>query len=297
MINYKHLHYFWVVAKQGSISSASERLHITPQTISGQISLLEQDLGSALFVKAGRGLELTATGRLVARMADDIFSLGQSLEAAVRQQAALGEQQLRIGITDVVPKSIAYQLLEPLLSENVRLLCVENSLRELLAELALNRLDIVLADAPIPDGLGVKGYSHLLGETGVSFLAHRQLTETIDEPFPAMLGYLPLLIPSARNLVQSRLLQWFDSLQIQPRIVGEFDDSALMKAFGQAGKGAFIAPSAIANQVAKQFNVEIFGATEQVQEQFYMITSERKISNPNVQSMLLSARSWLVPAA
>ena len=135
MINYKHLHYFWVVAKQGSISSASERLHITPQTISGQISLLEQDLGSALFVKAGRGLELTATGRLVARMADDIFSLGQSLEAAVRQQAALGEQQLRIGITDVVPKSIAYQLLEPLLSENVRLLCVENSLRELLAEL------------------------------------------------------------------------------------------------------------------------------------------------------------------
>ena len=295
MINYKHLHYFWVVARQGGIARASERLHLTPQTISGQISLLEENLGEALFKKAGRNLELTETGRLALGYADEIFSLGGELEDAVRNQPSDRPMVFKVGVADVVPKTIAYRMLAPALElpQQVRIVCRENSLDTLLAELALHRIDLVIADAPIPAGVNVRGFNHALGECGISFLAVAALATNLRMGFPQSLDGAPLLLPSEINLVQSRLLQWLDGLRIYPYIVGEFDDSALMKAFGQAGKGVFIAPTAIADEIAKQYDVQTVGKTEDVREQYYAISVERKISHPAVVAITETARAWL----
>lgn len=295
MINYKHLHYFWVVAKQGGIARASERLHVTPQTISGQISLLEENIGEALFSKAGRNLELTETGRLVLSYADEIFSLGGELEDALRNLPPDRQLSFKVGIADVVPKTIAYRLLAPALSlpDPVRIICRENNLASLLAELALHRVDMVIADGPIPPGINVRGYSHALGECGISFLAAPQLAKTLRKDFPRCLNGAPLLIPSETNLVQVKLLDWMDSLRIYPRIVGEFDDSALMKVFGQAGTGIFIIPIPIAMEVAKQYGVRVIGSTEEVREQYYAISVERRISHPAVSAVTETAREWL----
>lgn len=295
MINYKHLHYFWVVAKEGSISRASERLHITPQTISGQLSLLEENLGEALFNRVGRNLELTETGRLALSYADEIFSLGGELEEVVRNVPEDRPLVFKVGVADVVPKSIAYRLLAPALQlpESVRIVCRENDIGSLLAELALHKIDLVIADSPIPPGVNVRGYNHQLGECGVSFLAVPQLADKLGKNFPDSLKGAPLLMPSNITVVQSRLLKWFDQLHIQPRIVGEFDDSALMKAFGQAGTGVFIAPTVIAAEVEKQYGVISIGQTDEVREQFYAISVERKITHPAVVAITETAREWL----
>jgi LysR family transcriptional activator of nhaA len=296
MINYKHLRYFWMVAKEGGIARASERLHLTPQTISGQLGLLEEQLGEALFTKVGRQLELTDAGRLVLSYADEIFALGGELEDALRNMPQERPMVFRVGVADVVPKSIASRILAPAtaLPDPVRLVCRENSLDSLLGELALHRLDMVIADGPIPSGLNITGYNHDLGESGISFLASASLARPLRKDFPQSLTGAPLLIPSEINMVQSRLLQWLEGLHIYPRIVGEFDDSALMKAFGQAGKGVFIVPTAIAEEVAKQYRVKLIGSTEAVKEQFYAINTERRISHPAVAAIIKAAREWLV---
>ncbi len=295
MLNYKHLHYFWMVAKQGGIARASERLHLTPQTISAQVSLLEDSLGEALFSKAGRNLELTEAGRLVLSYADEMFSLGGELEEAVRNLPSGRPVVFKVGVADVVPKSIAYRLLAPALDlpDPVRIVCRENSLDALLAELALHRIDMVIADGPIPPGLNVRGFNHALGESGISFLAVPKLARGLRKNFPHSLNGAPLLIPSETNLVQARLFQWFDSLHIYPRIVGEFDDSALMKVFGQAGAGVFMVPTAIAAEVARQYAVQVVGNTGDVREQFYAISVERRISHPAVAAVTETAREWL----
>ncbi len=295
MINYKHLHYFWVVARQGGIARASESLHLTPQTISGQIGMLEENLGEPLFAKSGRNLELTETGRMVFSYADEIFSLGSELEEAVRNLPSDRPSVFRVGIADVVPKSIAYQLLAPALQLNdpLRIVCRENDLDSLLAELALHRVDMVIADGPIPPGLNVRGFNHALGESGISFLATAAIERELQGKFPQNLGGAPLLIPSGINRLHDRLLQWLDGLRIYPRIVGEFDDSALMKAFGQAGAGIFVSPSAIAGEVAKQYGVRLIGATDEVREQFYAISVERRITHPAVAAITETARAWL----
>jgi LysR family transcriptional activator of nhaA len=295
MINYKHLHYFWVVAKQGGVMRASERLHLTPQTISGQISLLEDSIGETLFRKVGRNLELTEAGRMVLSYADEIFSLGGELEEAVRNLPPGRRMTFKVGIADVVPKTIAYRLLAPALSmpEPVRIVCRENNLPSLLAELALHRVDLVIADGPIPQGINVRGFSHPLGDCGVSFLAAPRLARKLSNDFPRSLNGAPLLIPSEINLVQAKLLNWLDRRRIHPRIVGEFDDSALMKVFGQAGTGIFSIPTPIAAEVAKQYGVRIIGSTEEVREQYYAISVERRISHPAVSAITESAREWL----
>ena len=295
MINYKHLHYFWVVAKQGGIARASERLHLTPQTISGQISLLEEKLGETLFKKVGRNLELTETGRLVLSYADEIFSLGTELEEALHNLPSDRPMVFRVGVAEVVPKTIAYQLLAPALdlSNPVRIVCKENSLDNLLGELALHRIDMVIADGPIPPGLNVRGYNHFLGECGVSFLAVSKLARKLRNNFPQSLNGSPILLPSENNVVQARLLKWLDGLHIHPRIIGEFDDSALMKVFGQAGAGIFVAPTAIADEVARQYGVQIIGQTDAVREQFYAISVERRLSHPAVVAITETARAWL----
>jgi len=297
MINTKHLHYFWVVAKAGSIARASERLHLTPQTISGQLSLLEAQLGETLFNRIGRGLQLTETGRLVLSYAEEIFSLTGELEELVRNQPAGRPLVFKVGVADVVPKSIAYRLLAPALnfSETVRIVCREGDLDSLLAELALHRIDLVIADGPIPPQVNVRGFNHPLGDCGISFFTIPKLASRLRDNFPASLDGEPLLIPGEMTVLRNRLLQWFDKLHLHPRIVGEFDDSALMKAFGRAGAGVFIAPTAIAAEVEHQYEVVAIGQTEEIRDYFYAISVERKISHPAVAVITEAAREWLVP--
>lgn len=297
MINYKHLHYFWMVAKEGGITRACERLHLTPQTISGQISLLEDQLGEALFTRVGRNLELTETGRLVFSYADEIFSLGGELEEMVHNLQDKRPLVFKVGVADVVPKSIAYRLLAPTLQlpDPVRIVCRENTIDALLAELAIHRIDLVIADGPIPLGVNVRGFNHSLGECGITFFATPRLARKLSNGFPYCLNSAPLLLPSEMTVIQSHLLQWLDRLHIHPQIVGEFDDSALMKTFGRAGTGVFIAPTPIAAEVEKQYDVVAIGQTDEVLDRFYAISVERKISHPSVAAITEAAREWLVP--
>jgi LysR family transcriptional activator of nhaA len=295
MINFKHLHYFWVAAKQGGIIRASETLHITPQTISGQIRLLEEQLGAPLFQKTGRNLELTETGRVTLSYADEIFSLGDELTESVRNTPTTRPKVLRVGVADVVPKSIAYRLLAPALTltDPIRFICKENSLDSLLGELALHRLDLVIADGPMPQRLGVRGFNHPLGDCGITFMAAPSLASTLSQDFPSSLNGVPFLMLSDLSMVQHRLQQWLDKYHLYPRVVGEFDDSALMKVFGQAGAGVFTVPTAIADEVALQYQVVKVGTTEDVREEFYAISPERKLSNPAVLAITETARDWL----
>ena len=246
MVNYKHLHYFWVVAKEGGIARASERLHLTPQTISGQLTSLENQLGVSLFSRVGRGLEITETGRFVLSYADEIFSLGGELEELIRQLPASLPKTLRVGVVDVVPKSIAHRILAPALTmaEPVRLVCQESGLNTLLAELSVHRLDLVLADRPIPSTVSTRGYSHKLGECGVSFFATAKIVKKLKSDFPQCLDGAPILLPSSGSYLRSSIDRWLDKNRLYPRIIAEFDDSALMKVFGQEDAGIFIAPSA-----------------------------------------------------
>ena len=299
MMNYKQLHYFWAVAKTGSIVRACEQLNLTPQTISGQVGLLEKNLGVALFQRAGRGLALTEAGRLALSYAEEIFQVGGALEEVLRSH--LGERHVlfRVGIADVVPKSIAYHLLAPAmaLAEPVRIVCREDKLERLLAELAIQRLDLVLADSPMPSEMDVKGYSHKLGESGISFFATPKLAALHGGGFPRALHRAPMLVPGENSIVRGRLMRWFGERQIQPRIVGEFDDSALMKAFGQSGIGIFIAPSVIADEVRRQYGVEVIGQTDDVTERFYAISVERRLTHPAVVAVTEAARRELFAKA
>jgi LysR family transcriptional activator of nhaA len=293
-LNYKHLHYFWAVAKAGGVTRASERLHLTPQTISGQLSLFEEVLGEKLFKRIGRGFELTETGRMVLSYADEIFSLGQELEEVLHHRPTGRPLQFSVGITDSVPKALAYLLLEPAMQEAPpRIVCREGKVADLLTELAVHRLDLVIADSPMPRSIDVRGFSHLLGECGLTFFATKELARQHTGPFPHCLDGAPLLLPGEDVAVRSRLIRWLGDKRIRPRITGEFDDSALMKAFGQAGAGIFTAPSAIAEQVMRQYEVVSIGATEEVIEQFYAISVERKLTHPSVVAISRAARQEL----
>ena len=296
MINYKHLHYFWMVAKEGSIARASERLHLTPQTISGQLTLLEENLGEALFARVGRKLELTETGRLVLSYTDEIFSLGGELEEMVRNIPDGRPLVFKVGVADVVPKSIAYRLLAPALQlpQSVRIICREGSINSLLAELAVHRVDMVIADGPIPSDVNVRGFNHPLGDCGITFFATPKLANTLSN-FPHGLDGAPLLLPGEMTVLRVRLEQWFDSQHIHPRVIGEFDDSALMKTFGRAGAGVFISPTPIAKEVEKQYGVVAIGQTDNVRDHFYALSVERKISHPAVAAITETAREWLAP--
>ena len=295
MINYKHLHYFWVVAKEGGVTRASERLHLTPQTISGQLSSLEEQLGENLFKRAGRSLELTEAGRMVLSYADEIFSLGGEMEEMVHNLPASRLQTFKVGIADVIPKSIAYHLLAPALQlpEPIRIICREGSLKSLLAELAIHRIDLVIADAPIPPGVSVRGFNHPLGECGTTFFATHAKAQKLAKGFPLSLDGNPMVIPGETTAIRGALLQWLERQRIRPRIVGEFDDSALMKAFGRADVGVFIAPTAIAEEVQEQYGVLPIGQTDEIRDRFYAISVERKISHPAVAAVTEAARNWL----
>lgn len=298
-MNFKHLHYFWVTAKAGGVMRAGEQLHTTPQTLSGQIKLLEDWLGRKLFRKSGRQLELTEDGRLALDYAEQIFTLGAELETAVRQ-ARGGRRVLdfRVGVADSVAKSVAYHLLEPALSvpEPVRLICSEGKFPDLLAQLALHRLDLVIADEPMSRRLSVKAFNHPLGSTPMSFFCAPVLRSQLQGEFPACLNDRPMLIQGASASVRQQLEGWLTRHQIHPRVIGEFDDGALMTAFGREGRGVFMAPTVLEAETVAQFGVEVIGRTSELVEEFFAVSVERRITHPCVVAITDAARAQLFSA-
>ena len=284
-LNYHHLRYFWVVAREGSISRACTRLHVSQPTISGQLRAFELTLGGPLFSRRGRNLQLTALGESLVQYADGIFALGRELSQSLHGGSNTMGQRLTIGISDQVPKLIAHRLIEPALgvAGGVRLTCTEDSPKQLFAELALHGLDVVISDEALPSSLSVRGYSHLLGETGIAFFAAKIFKPAnLRRDFPASLEHVPLLLPHASAAISQQIARWFAERNMNMRIAGEFQDSALLKVFGQAGVGVFPAPAAIAESIIKQFDVEEIGRTDLIRERFYAITIQRRITNPAV---------------
>lgn len=290
-LNYKHLRYFWAVAKSGAIVRASEQLHLTPQAISGQLSEFEATLGVALFRHVGRGLELTEAGRRIFHYADEIFALGDELLGAAQDQPA--PPAFKVGIADSVAKSVAYHLVEPALhlAEPVRLVCREGRLDALLAELAIQHVDMVIADRPMPTNLKVRAFNHFLGESHLTVFGAPTLIQKMPGAFPTFLNGAPLLMPGEDAAIRSRLEQWLESQRLRPRIVGEFDDSALLKAFGHAGAGFFVGPSAITDYICEQFSVQALGVIESISEQVFAITTERKLTHPAIVAICDAARN------
>jgi len=291
-LNFKHLRYFWIVAKTGSIARAAEQLHLAPHSISGQLKEFETTLGVVLFRRVGRNLELTDAGRRILSYAEEIFSIGDELLEVLHEQNTNKSLLFRVGIADSVSKAVAYRLVEPALKleESVRLICREGRLALLLADLAIHRLDMIIADRPMPTQLNVRGYSHLLGESGLSVFGTPNLLKTLSGKFPAVLDNAPFLLPGEDAETRTKLLQWLEANALRPRIVGEFDDSALMKSFGQAGAGLFVAPTAIVEHVCQQYKVMEVGRIDTVVEQLYAITTERRITHPAIVAISKTAR-------
>ena len=258
--------------------------------------MLAEHLGVKLFTRVGRNLELTETGRLVLSYADEIFSLGGELEEAIHQRPVGRPRLFRVGVVDVLPKTITHRILAPALEmpEAVRMICREASLDTLLADLAVHRLDLVLADRPIPPAVSMRGFSHKLGECAVSFFATEKLQKKLKGDFPRCLDGAPLLLPSSGSYLRSRIEGWLDQhRRLHPRVIAEFDDSALMKAFGQEGSGIFIAPAAIEAEVEWQYEVTAIGRVHEVKEFFYAISVERQVLHPVVSVVMESARGTL----
>ncbi len=285
--NYKHLRYFWMVAKVGTIAGASKLLGLTPHAISAQLGTFEARLGVSLFRRRGRRLELTEAGGRILGHADEIFALGDQILEILRDGNLRRGLPFRIGIADSMPKSIVYRLVEPVLRLQMpgRLVCREGALAGLLAEIAVHRLDLVITDRPVPSNINVRAYSTLLGESTVSVFSTAAVAERLEGDFPALLDGAPLLLPGEDVAYRAALLQWFERMRLQPVVVAEFDDSALMKAFGQGGAGLFIAPTAIAAYVCRQYQVQALGEIDAVREQVYAITTERRLSHPAMEAI------------
>ncbi len=283
-LNYHHLHYFWVVAREESVTRACAILHLSQPTVSGQIRELEKAMKTTLFVKSGRGLALTEAGRAVFRYADDIFALGRELMNVVSGRPVGQPLRLRIGVVDVMPKLIAHLLIESALRlpESVRVVCSEGKLERLAAELSIHNLDVILADVPLSPAVKAKVYTHLLGECGVVIVGVPDLVVSYKSGFPKSLDGAPFLLPSEGTSLRRSLDQWFDKHSIRPTIRGEFEDSALLKTFGRYGEGLFAVPSAVENDIRHHYGVQRVGKADGVREKFYAISVERKLRHPAV---------------
>jgi LysR family transcriptional activator of nhaA len=283
-LNYHHLFYFWTVMQEGSITAASSKLSLAQSTVSAQLSKFEEILGAKLFKRAGRNLEPTDMGHLVYRYADEIFALGREMMDSVQGRPIAGPLSLKVGLVDVVPKLVALKLLEPAgkLPERIRLICHEGKDEQLLAELALHKLDVVLTETPLRSSLSIKAYNHLLGECGVSFFGVEKLAKQLQSNFPFSLDNSPMLLPMPMSSLRGMVDQWFDRIGVRPVIIGEFDDNALLTVFGQAGEGVFMAPTIIEQEVERQYQVKIIGRTDKIRERFYAISVERIIRHPAV---------------
>lgn len=293
-LNYHHLLYFWTAAKEGSITRAAEVLRLSQPTLSAQIRILEADLGEKLFEKAGRGLALTETGKVVFRYADEIFGLGQELREAVAGRTGARRPVLAVGISDALPKLMVQKLLHPVLDlpEAPRLIAREDATERLLSSLVTHDLDVVLTDRPLDSTTRFKAFSHLLGECGVAIFVSPTCAHHRRGAFPAQLNGAPWLLPTPGTAMRRALDQWMATFNLRPRIVGEFSDSALIKAFGQAGAGYFAAPEAVADEVARQYRVKRIGTAEGVKERIYAVSVERRLRHPAIQALREAAKAW-----
>lgn len=285
--SYRHLYYFWVVAKEGGMARAAERLGMAVQTVSAQVRELERSLGCALLKPAGRGLVLTEAGQAALKQADQIFQLGERLPEVVRESAATPGIKLAVGISDSLPKLIVRRLLQPVITEtDLRLLCHEGAFEVLLADLALHRLDVVLADRVPPPNPNIKVYSHALGTSAMVWYGPPSLVAQAQTDFPRSLAQVPVLLPTHHASVRSRLDHWFESQGIVPKVVGEFQDSALLATFGSAGMGVFPAAEWVQDQLISRYDVQRIGPCTGVDEHFFAIGTEKKVMHPLVQRLL-----------
>ncbi len=288
--NYKHLYYFWVVAKEGGISRAADKLDMAVQTVSAQVRELERALGYALLKPAGRGLVLTEAGQAAMQQADQIFQLGESLPARVRDAASTPAIRLAVGICDGLPKLVVHRLLQPVITEpNLRLFCNEGAFDDLLGDLALHRLDLVLSDRPAPSNPNIKLYSHAMGSSTIAWYGTAALVEAASKNFPESLVDVPLLLPTAHNAVRDRLEHWFEQRAMRVRVVAEFADSALLKTFGASGMGVFPAAEWAHDDLLAHYAVQRLGPCEGVTEHFFAIGTEKKVQHPLVQRLLRPA--------
>lgn len=294
-LNYHHLLYFWTVAKEGSIARACEKLRLAQPTISGQLRVLEESVGEKLFVKQGRGLALTEVGQVVYRYADEIFGIGRELQDVLKGRPRGRPLRLLAGVSDLIPKLIAYRVLRPALemSEAVQIICDEGPPEHLLAELAEHRIDIVLSDAPIPSTVPVKAFNHLLGTSTATIFAAPRLAARYRKNFPRCLDGAPFLLPMFQSSLRRPLEEWFESNKIRPIVVGEFKDRALMTAFGHAGAGIFVGPTAIEKEIREQYRVVPIGRIDSIVEHFYAISAERRLKHPAVLAISDNAREKL----
>lgn len=293
-MNYHHLYYFWVSAREGSIVKSSAKLCVSQPTISAQIKALEESLGDRLFERVGRRLELTEAGHIAMRYAEDIFALGKEMRDTLKGRPTAKAPTLAVGISDVMTKAVVHSLLLPVLAgiEGIRLVCREDRTDTLIADLAAQKLDVLLTDAPLPPGSKVKAFSHLLGESGISFFARADTAARLKRGFPAGLDGAPMLVPTENTSLRRALDQWLEEKGLRPRIVGEFEDSALLKVFGQHGAGVFMGPSYVEKEIRDQYRVAVAGRTEEMKERFYVISPERRVKQPAVAKMLEASRGW-----
>lgn len=291
-MNLKHLRYFWATAHAGSVVAAGMQLNLTPQTVSAQIKLLEAELGADLFRPAGRGIELTEAGRIALSYADEIFLLGQEMLSSLATVGTLAQEAIpfRVGVSDALPKSLTHRLLVSLrqMDRPIRLVCREGSIESMLGELALHRIDMVLADRPMPAGLAIRGYSHKLGDSPLAFFAAPQIIRQ-GENFPACLNGAPFLLPGQNAALRGEIDRWLGDARLFPRIVGEFDDSALMKVFAEAGEGYFTAPVIIADEICARYGVVKVGQVDSLRESFWLIGTERLDRHADIRSELEQA--------
>jgi LysR family transcriptional activator of nhaA len=293
-LNYHHLLYFWTVVREAGVSRGAEKLRLAQSTVSAQIRLLEDALGHELFERQGRRLVLTDVGRLVYRYADEIFGIGRELLEALKGRASSGRAlQLTVGVANAVPKLIVHRLLQPAVSSEqaVHLVCREDSAETLLGELATHALDVVIADTPAPPHVRVKVFNHLLGESEMSLFAAGSLATKLRRGFPRSLNGAPVLLPTPQTALRRAIDQWLAAEDLHPRVVGEFDDLALMKAFGQAGDAAFPAPAVIEREVVRQYRVHPVGRVKAVRERYYAISVERRLKHPGVLAITNAAKT------
>lgn len=299
-LNYHHLLYFWTVAKEGSVTRAAETLHLAQPTLSSQIKKLEKSVGHDLFERSGRSLALTETGQLVFRYADEIFGLGRELADVLHNRTDEDKSRFLVGVQGVLPKLVAYELLRPALEceeNDYQIVCFEGKLNELLGELAMHRLDVVIADRPLTPDNHVRAFNHLLGKCGVTVYGTSKLARKYKKNFPQSLNSAPMLLPTQNTSLRRQLEQWFDDNEIYPTIEHEFEDSAVLKVFGQEGHGLFMTPTAIEEDVCKQYSVKVVGRLPEIVERFYAISIEKRLKHPAVMKISEFARENLFGAA
>lgn len=292
-LNYHHLFYFWSVVRAGSINKASVELRVSAPAISTQLRLLENQFGEKLLVRSGRRLALTEVGRTVFSYAEDIFSLGRELMDVVKNRPTGRPLRLDVGVVDAVPKTIAQLLLEPAthLRESVRIVCREATSSQLLARLATHELDVVLSDSPVDPNLSIRAYSHLLGQSGIMFVVAAEIAGRFRRNFPVCLNGAPFFLPTDNTALRHSLDYWFESEGIRPNVIGEFEDYALLRAFGETGKGVYPVPSVFHKQLQKLKGMRVIGETDKVRMQFYAISAERKLQHPAVVAISDAARN------